>query len=420
MKSATEPLRSALLFLALFGLSACDSSEGGAPAAADALSSDTLRHQVLRSAALRYGLVRPSELEIAGQPTRQAVGEKLFASELLSLNGEISCQSCHLDRFGSADGLPNGIGVGGVGEGHERLRSGGLIVPRNVLPLWGRGSRGFDTLFWDGKVQLTETGIVSQFGDRPPSSDPLTLAAHLPFVELREMILDTDEIRQTLATEEVDAAERVFEELARRVRNDVELGPAVAGAFRIRVSEIHFRHVAVAIAEFIRHRFRVQPTKLHRFVFDDGPIRQAELRGGIIFYGKGRCSSCHAGPYFTDFDFHAVPFPQAGFGKNGFGVDQGRYNVTFAPEDRYRFRTPPLYNVTRTAPYSHSGSVADLRRAIVYHFDPLRYMDPSQMTGPERLEEYRRLGVSAVEPLPASLSDQEVDDVIAFLGMLEF
>ena len=44
---------------------------------------------------------------------------------------------------------------------------------------------------------------------------------------------------------------------------------------------------------------------------------------------------------------------------------QERFNVTFQGEDLYRFRTPPLFNVHTTAPYGHSGSIADLREAIV-------------------------------------------------------
>lgn len=413
-------MRGWLTALTAFGLAACGSSDAVQPMAADTASTDTLRHRLLRNAAIRHGLVAPSQLEVPGHPLRRGVGEQLFKAELLSLNSRISCQSCHLDRFSSADGLPNGIGVGGEGEGHDRLRSGGLIVPRNVLPLWGRGSHGFDTLFWDGKVQRTEAGIVSQFGHLVPSNDPLEVAAHLPFVELREMILDTQDIRRTLAAEQVDAANRVYEVLADRVRRDAGLGPALARAYGIRVADIRFGHIAGAVAEFIRHRFRIRPTRLHRFVFENRPISVRELRGGIVFYGKGRCASCHGGPYFTDFQFHGVAFPQAGFGRNGFGVDLGRYNVTFEPQDRYKFRTPPLYNVTRTAPYSHSGSVSDLSQAIVYHFDPLRFMEPQRMSGAERAEEYRRLGVAARDTLPTSLSDEEVQDLVAFLGMLEF
>ena len=39
--------------------------------------------------------------------------------------------------------------------------------------------------------------------------------------------------------------------------------------------------------------------------------------------------------------------------------------------DPYKFRTTPLFNVEKTAPYGHSGSVATIEDAIAAHFDPL-------------------------------------------------
>ena len=74
---------------------------------------------------------------------------------------------------------------------------GGSIVPRNTLALWGRAARQFDTFFWDGKVQKTEYGIVSQFGDQAPSDDPLIVAVSLPFVEIREMVSDDQYVQES-------------------------------------------------------------------------------------------------------------------------------------------------------------------------------------------------------------------------------
>ena len=59
----------------------------------------------------------------------------------------------------SADGIPNAVGVGGIGEGSERVKSYGAILPRNTLPLWGRGIENFNTLFWDGRIERVEDYI---------------------------------------------------------------------------------------------------------------------------------------------------------------------------------------------------------------------------------------------------------------------
>lgn len=379
-----------------------------------------MRIAALRQVALANGLAPASELTIATDPARVEVGRLIFESRAMSINGAISCRDCHLDEFGSADGLPNAVGVGGEGKGSARMGSGGRILPRNALPFWGRGGKGFDTFFWDGKVDTIGGKIASQFGGRAPSTDPLVVAVHLPSVELREMVADTPQVQDALVSEEVAPAMKIQSELADRFARDKAIGPRLSSAYRIERSQLTFAQVADALAQFIRHQFRLRPTKLEKFVFHGGPISQAELAGGLLFYGRGRCTSCHTGPYFSDLAFHAVAFPQAGFGKNGFGIDEGRYNVTLDPRDRFLFRTPPLHNVTRTAPYSHSGSVTSLGDAIVAHFDPLRLVDTARMSVRERADLYARLGPASREPLPSALTDEEVAQLVAFLSMLEF
>ena len=140
-----------------------------------------------------------------------------------------------------------------------------------------------------------------------------------------------------------------------------------------------------------------------------------------MFYGKGRCSICHAGPHFSDFKFHVVPFPQLGFGKNGFGVDYGRFNATLDPKDLYKFRTPPLYNVQKTAPYGHSGSVATLEEAIIAHFDPLRLIDLSSVDALTRHDFYKKLTLSSETANTVGfLSAEDVNDLVSFLKTLSF
>src|SRR5215471_6158452 len=45
------------------------------------------------------------------------IGRVIFQSKGLSLNGEISCQTCHLKDLGSGDGIPLAAAIGGKGEG---------------------------------------------------------------------------------------------------------------------------------------------------------------------------------------------------------------------------------------------------------------------------------------------------------------
>jgi len=381
---------------------------------------DDLRSRTLRNAAITNGLIPAEETHVwAPEPLIQ-VGKKLFESRLLSLAEDTACASCHLDKFGSADGLPIAIGTEGEGIGAERVIRGGDIIPRNVLPLWGRGSKGFDVLFWDGKVEQTDSSIHSQFGDEAPSEDPLTVAVHLPPVEIGEMLIDNRSTLE-LQTETVETANSVYEVLIGRVREEPELGVALATAQEVSVAKLEFSHVAEAIAAFIRTNFRVKSTRLHDFVFRDGVLTPQEIKGGLIFYGKGNCVACHNGPYFSDMSFHAVASPQVGFGKNGFGVDYGRFNVTLDVSDKYLFRTPPLYNVTKTVPYMHSGSVAALSDAIRIHYDPLLFVDPEEMTSLERVDFYDRLKAWSKETISGIVLDEsEVRAVMKFLATLDY
>ena len=118
----------------------------------------------------------------------------------------------------------------------------------------------------------------------------------------------------------------------------------------MKYEDLSFFEYARSLTSFIRFKFKLKVTKFENFVFNKEALSSDELKGGLIFYGKGKCITCHNGPHFSDFKFHSIIFPQLGFGKNGFGVDYGRYNITFNPDDIYRFRTPPLFNVEKTKP----------------------------------------------------------------------
>ncbi len=349
------------------------------------------------------------------------LGKTIFESKGLSLNGNISCKTCHLPKFGSSDGIPIAAAIGGQGEGPPRLLSGAKLLARKTLPLWGRGGKGFEIFFWDGRVDFSGTKRFSVFGSNPPSDDSLVTAAHLPVVQIREM-LDEDEFVRKHKRESVERAAAVYRAIADNLRKvEPVASRALAGALGKPVEGLTYTDYARAIAAFVRSEFRIKPTRLERFLNGSERVSADEVRGGILFYGKGGCVVCHNGPYFSDFKFHVVTFPQLGFGVNGFGVDLGRFNATFDPQERYRFRTPPLYNVEKTAPYGHSGSVATLEDAVIAHFDPLRLVKLADRDGFARHEFYKRLTLaSETAGSVGYLSDAEIRQLVAFLKMLSF
>ncbi|MDX2001896.1 MAG: cytochrome c peroxidase [Chitinophagales bacterium] len=119
-----------------------------------------------------------------------------------------------------------------------------------------------------------------------------------------------------------------------------------------------------------------------------------EIRGMNLFFGKANCSKCHSGHTFTDYTFR----------NNGIYesyADSGRCRVTQLPEDRGKFKVPTLRNIALTAPYMHDGSFSSLE-------DILEHYNTGGKNHPNK------------DPLvqPLNLSDQEKQDIIAFLRSL--
>lgn len=381
------------------------------------VAANDLRSSVVRKAAIEAGLVPSSATRPKTDPDLVSLGKLAFESTELSTGQDIACATCHRDRFGSADGIPNAVGIGGDGAGDTRVASGGRTVPRNTLPFWGVGGIGYDTFFWDGKVSGHGDGLVSQFGAHALSSDPLVVAAMIPPVEVDEMVGDIGHV----TTETVGSATVIYNQLVEQLAGDPDIADAAFSAFGTPAKDLKFENYAEAVAEFIRFNFAVQDTRFHKFVFGKGKLTEDELNGGLIFYGKGRCSMCHNGPYFSDFNFHSIPSPSASFGKNGFGIDYGRFNVTNDPNDRGKFRTPPLFNVLRTAPYGHSGAYSEISDIILAHSDPLAVLNFQELSSPQRQDVYQQLRHWLEEPVSQSaLTLNEMGQLISFLATLEF
>ena len=375
--------------------------------------------EILRQYILKNGFISHEKLFNDKDSDLSKSGEALFESTAISLNGDISCSTCHLDSKGSADGLPLAAAIGGKGKGIARFNSGAQLLPRNTLPFWGRGGIGFNTFFWDGKVQTNKGKVLSQFGQSPPSGDAFKVAVHLPVVQIREMLSDGMGV-DLLKKESVNSANIAYDIIAEKLKKyEKNSSMQLAHILKKSQKDLTFNDYARSLAAFIRDKFRIKETKLEKFVNKKITLSKNEIDGGITFYGKGRCSTCHSGPYFSDLEFYSVPFPQLGFGANGFGVDYGRYNVTFDTEDMYKFRTPPLHNVEKTAPYGHDGSVAALNEAIIAHFDPLRLIDLKKMDAKKRHYFFQKLTSSNSENVNY-LTNKEVENLVSFLKLLSF
>jgi cytochrome c peroxidase len=311
------------------------------------------------------------------------LGELLFTSTLLSGNNNIACINCHLDEFHVTDGLPLAVGVGGKGKGEERMYEGiGTIVPRNAISLVGTGNNKFTQFFWDGKVGSDKNGnIYSQLGmDLSHKFDNvLAVASIMPILERDELIGSSsifnpndirDAVNNQLYQEKFKA---VSEVITKRFENLNKSNDELKDLLdTLNINKVDLLIAGNFLSKFIANNFKCTPSKFDSYLSGNlDSLSNSEKQGAITFYGKGRCSSCHKGSFFSDNSFHSIGVYQGGFGPHSRHRDIGRAGVTYRVEDKYKFRTPTLIDISKTQPYGHNGSFLTLEDVVIQHFNPV-------------------------------------------------
>jgi len=385
-------------------------------------------------------------------PLKVELGKMLFHDKELSGNRNISCATCHHALTDTGDGLSLPVGEGGVGLGVTRDTGSGADeiherVPRNAPPVFMIGSVELTKMFHDGRVQLNDSfpsGVESPAGGVLPDNLENIVAAQamLPVTSGAEMAGQAGENRVANAAASGDVV-KVWRLLAERLHKIPEYVDLFKAAFDDvnRKKDITYAHAANAIAAFEIDAWRANNSPYDAYrAADDGALNAHELAGMQLFFGDAGCSSCHNGDLLSDMQFHAIAMPQIGPGKGDGATgheDFGREQVTGNPDDRFKFRTPPLRNVALTAPYGHAGAYDTLEEVVRHHLDPeagLRDYDCISKTAelplPSRPDldaidcvvMENDLAVDAIayanQLAPIHLEDNQVADLIAFLHAL--
>lgn len=159
-----------------------------------------------------------------------------------------------------------------------------------------------------------------------------------------------------------------------------------AEVFKGEAEPLTYDNLAKAIGAFERTLITVD--RFDKFLAgDDDALTDIEAKGYQTFVQSG-CASCHNGATFGGAMYMKMGLVNAYENTH----DMGRFAVTNNPADKFVFKVPSLRNITKTAPYFHDGAVASLDEAV------------SKMA-------WMQLG--------RKLSDQEVSEIVAFLGALE-
>ncbi|MCB9507152.1 MAG: hypothetical protein H6698_05050 [Myxococcales bacterium] len=333
----------------------------------------------VRAAAVAAGAVALPEPP-AVDAAKAAVGALLFDEPALSGNRDIACATCHVAALATTDLVSLAIGTGGVGTGPNRvIPEDRRLYPRNTLDLANRGYPEFVELHWDGRTRPRPGGGYTEPEDWEDTVMPDGLESALAAAAI-DALSDKDQMSGRAGDIAVDGTPNELggledEELPllweRIVARAVAAGhgPALAAAFGVDESALDITHVANAIAAHVASAYIVRDTDWDRFLAGDDSALTAEARrGAALFYGPADCASCHGGPHASDLEYHNIATPQVGLGQEDEEpLDYGRGRETNVPDERYRFRTPPLRNVALTGPWMHDGAYTTLEGAILHH-----------------------------------------------------
>jgi cytochrome c peroxidase len=273
------------------------------------------------------------------------LGEALFFDPNLSACGAIACASCHSPELGFSDGQEISDGCGGA------------TGRRNSNTVYNTAYASH--MFWDGRVQTLEEQALG------------------PVVDGAEMANTWDNVLSYLNTGVHPLTKKEFPEAGKFYQKYFQ---TIFGG------EVTTSTVTKAIAAYERTAVSSDSPYDRWVKGDDRALTDAQVKGLDLFFGRANCVACHQPPNFTDFDFHNVGVPNAGFEKpekypynaNICGgipkdVDPGRGEVVFlrsSCSDLGKFKTPTLRNVDQSKPYMHNGVFFTLPK-VVAHFDAL-------------------------------------------------
>lgn len=308
------------------------------------------------------------------------LGRHLFYDKRLSLDGSMSCASCHEQQKAFSDGkaVPSGVT--------------GKQLSRNSMALFNLAYT--PVLTWaNPQLKHLETQmLIPLFGEDPPE---------LGLVGQEQALLERL------------AALPLYQQLFQ-------------AAFPDKANPFTLQQLTEAIASFERSLVSAD-SPYDRYVYggDDNAISAAAKRGEALFFSERlECFHCHGGFNFSDSVQHAgSAFEEFNFhntglynldGKGAYPADNtGLHDLTHRPEDMGKFKAPSLRNIAVTAPYMHDGSVASLDEVIDHYAAGGRTLSTGPYAGKGADSPYKSGFVKGFQLSPAERADLK-----AFLNSL--
>lgn len=361
----------------------------------------------------------------ADDPRAAALGQKLFFDLRVGVDGKTGCVTCHDPKTGFQDSRDRkSRGPGGVSKRHA------LSV---INAAFGDGSyEGTPWQFWDGRADSLWAQALG------PPEDPIEMGGSRTRVALLiydEYAAEYEEIFGAFPVELRDSqGEPIAPESARPGTAAWEALPAETQD-AITSVYVGFGKALDAYERQIvstNSRFDDYYRDLVKGNVDSEILNDEERLGLKLFVGKAQCVLCHSGPNFTTTEFWNIAVgdedvaPVASDEGRAGGletVQSSEFNcasqwsdvedpeqcevLRLETKQRYMgaFKTPGLRDVSRTAPYMHSGAFETLED-VIDHYD-----DGGELDG--------YAGASEVAIRELELSDEEKAALVAFLKALD-
>ncbi|MEK7253549.1 MAG: cytochrome c peroxidase [Bacteroidota bacterium] len=313
-----------------------------------------------------------------------------------------SCSSCHFAAAGFQAGRHQGIADGGMGFGvnGEGREPNPLydFLELDVQPVRSPSALNIayqDVILWNGQFGATGTNAGTEANwtvGTPKEFNNLgyqgTETQAIAGQKVHRLVMNDSLCEAINYKEMFDAA---FHEVDPAVRYDRE-------------------HAGLAIAAYERTLLANQAPFQLWLRGDKNAMTEQEKRGAILFFDKAKCADCHNGPSLANMEFNALGMKdlfensELTYGADATsGGNFGRYDFTKNESDKFRFKVPQLYNIADSPFYGHGASFTSIRDVVVYKNKAVK--ENPNVPDSQLADDF----------LPLNLTDDEIDDITAFL-----
>src|SRR5215470_10307255 len=258
----------------------------------------------------------PQTVDPSDTPAFQArvvLGRMLFFDPRWTVEGNVSCATCHQPALYGTDALARSIGV------QHRTH------PRHAPTILNAGLNFVQHWWGDRKTleEQAEQALVGVFSSGQP--DPAAVTARI---------------------EAIEGYAGLFQH-----------------AFPDEATPITSANIGKALGAY--ERTLLTPAPFDAFLRGETHALPPRAQAGLEHFMSRGCVACHngvgiGGQMLQKFGLVEEYWKATGSQE----IDTGRFGVTQDPADLYVFKVPSLRNVAMTPPYFHDGSVATLDAAV--------------------------------------------------------